>query len=107
MSAHVPEPVGGFFDRVNTQDHEALDLFAADAVVDDWGREFHGLDQIRAWSDREFIGSRGVLTVESVEETPDGVLVLGDWRSEHANGPSAFTFEVDGDAITRMTIREG
>lgn len=107
MSTSIPEPVGTFFDRVNTQDQGALDLFADDAVVDDWGREFNGREEIRTWSDQEFIGSQGVLTVESVVGTPDGIQVVGDWRSDHANGTSAFTFEVDGDTITRMTIREG
>jgi hypothetical protein len=35
-----------------------LNSVSADAVVDDWGREFRGHDAIRGWSDREFIGDR-------------------------------------------------
>ncbi len=66
-----------------------------------------GREEIAAWSAEEFIGSRGVLAVERVEHAPDGIRVVGDWRSDHANGPSAFTFAVEGGAITRMTIREG
>ena len=107
MGMPIPEPVATFFDRVNAHDEAALDAFADDAVVDDWGREFLGRQEIADWSAEEFIGSQGVLTVESVTDTPDGIRVAGDWRSNHANGPSAFTFAVDGDTITRMTIREG
>jgi len=37
----------------------------------------------------------------------DRVTVIGDWASTHANGRSSFTFDLDGDRIARMTIREG
>ena len=37
--------------------------------------------------------------------TSDGA--VDDWRSTHANGRSAFTFDVAGDQIAKMTIREG
>ncbi|MFE9243932.1 nuclear transport factor 2 family protein [Nocardiopsis sp. NPDC006938] len=108
MSANVPEPVAAFVDAVNAHDEQAfLDAFTPDGVVDDWGREFRGRAAIRAWSDVEFIGARGVLDVRSSEPTEDGVTVVGDWRSEHANGLSSFAFTVVGDRIARMTIREG
>lgn len=62
---------------------------------------------IKKWSDEEFIGARGILTPEEVSDDGDVVTVVGDWRSNHANGRSSFTFDVDGDSISRMTIREG
>lgn len=34
-------------------------------------------------------------------------MVAGDWRSNHANGPSAFTLTFAGDRVSRMVIREG
>ena len=106
---HLPQPVASFVETVNRHDDEGfLDAFAAGAVVDDWGRTFTGRDEIKAWSDREFIGSQGVLTVEEVSIQDDShVTVVGDWRSTHANGRSRFAFEVAGDRLTRMTIREG
>lgn len=104
----IPEPVASFLERVNAHDDEAfLDAFAPDGVVDDWGRTFTGREQIRAWSDREFIGSRGTLTVEEVEDRGSTVTVVGDWRSHHANGRSTFVFDIDGDTLVKMTIREG
>jgi hypothetical protein len=33
------------------------------------------------------------------------VVVIADWRSNHANGLSEFGFDVAGDAVTRLTIR--
>lgn len=43
------------------------------------------------------------------EVTTDGtqVTVVGDWRSNHANGRSRFVFDTDGDKLATMTIREG
>ncbi|WP_017586870.1 nuclear transport factor 2 family protein [Nocardiopsis ganjiahuensis] len=108
MSTSIPEPVASFIDKVNEHDEQGfLDAFAPDGVVDDWGREFQGYDAIKRWSDKEFIGARGVLSVRSAEADGGGVTVVGDWRSEHANGLSSFAFAVQGNKITRMTIREG
>lgn len=45
--------------------------------------------------------------MQSAQPTGEGVTVVGDWRSNHANGLSSFAFTVEGDRIARMTIREG
>lgn len=104
----VPEPVRSFLDAVNRHEEATfLDAFTEGGAVDDWGRVFTGREQIKGWSDEEFIGANGTLTVEEVEVTGAEVTVVGDWRSTHANGRSRFTFEVAGDRIAKMTIREG
>ncbi|GAA3283059.1 nuclear transport factor 2 family protein [Nesterenkonia halobia] len=104
----IPEPVASFLAAVNRHDEQAfLDAFAPDGAVDDWGRTFTGREQIKTWSDKEFIGSHGTLTVEEVDTAGDTVTVIGDWRSNHANGRSRFVFDVHGDKLAKMTIREG
>src|SRR5699024_12607667 len=57
--------------------------------------------------DKEFIGSRGTLAVEEVDIAASTITVIGDWRSNHANGRSKFVFDVVGDKLAKMTIREG
>lgn len=48
------------------------------------------------------------MTPERVSTGDDGTItVVADWRSTHANGLSSFAFEVAGDKIAKMTIREG
>ncbi|GAC70165.1 nuclear transport factor 2 family protein [Gordonia soli] len=108
-SPELPAPIDRFIDAVNRHDTAAfLDMFTSEGRVDDWGRVFATRDEIATWNDREFIGSDGILTPQSVTVGDDAtVTVVGDWRSTHANGLSAFTFEVDGDQIRSMTIREG
>ena len=104
----LPQSVRAFIDAVNNHDEAAfLAAFPSDGYVDDWGRTFTGHEAIKGWSDREFIGARGVLTPEEVTVDGDSVTVIGDWRSNHANGRSRFTFRVAGDQIASMTIREG
>ncbi|MGW7533173.1 nuclear transport factor 2 family protein [Amycolatopsis sp. NPDC054798] len=104
----IPEPVSSFVAAVNRHDEAAfLDAFAESGVVDDWGRLFTGRAEIKKWSDVEFIGAHGVLTPEESTVSGDAVTVVGDWRSNHANGRSKFVFDVDGDRIAKMTIRKG
>lgn len=104
----VPEPIASFLERVNAHDEQAfLDAFVPDGEVDDWGRSFVGRDQISAWSAKEFIGSQGTLAVEETSVDGDSITVVGDWRSQHANGRSKFVFDVVGDKIEKMTISEG
>lgn len=104
----IPHPVSDFIDTVNAHDEQGfLDAFTEDATVDDWGRTFTGRDEIKGWSDREFIGSQGVLTPEEVSVDGTSVTVVGDWKSNYANGRSSFTFISAGDKLQSMTIREG
>ncbi|MFC0531542.1 nuclear transport factor 2 family protein [Phytohabitans kaempferiae] len=104
----IPEPVASFIDAVNRHDEDMfLDAFTADGVVDDWGRTFTGRDAMKRWSDKEFIGAKGTLTVEEVAVRGDEIAVVGDWRSNYANGRSMFVFVVDGDKLASMAIREG
>lgn len=108
MSVDVPEPVASFIETVNRHDEgRFLDAFVDDGYVDDWGRVFTGREQIRAWSQKEFIGAQGTLTPVEVSHEGERVVVTGDWRSTHANGLSRFEFVVTGDRLASMTIREG
>ncbi|GAA3708252.1 hypothetical protein GCM10022377_22600 [Zhihengliuella alba] len=104
----IPAPIASFIETVNRHDEAGfLDAFAEGGQVDDWGRVFTGRDEIQRWSSREFIGARGTLTPEEVSADGSAVTVVGDWRSTHANGRSSFRFDVVGDQIALMTIREG
>jgi hypothetical protein len=107
MTATPPEPVARLLQAANANDTEAfLAGFTADGVVDDWGREFEGADAIRSWSDSEFIGKRVSLDVREVEQGGATTVVTAAVGGDGFNGPSHFSFEVDGDRVARMTIRE-
>lgn len=101
----LPPPIDRLVDAVHRKDTEALlALFTDDAVVDDWGRRFEGLAAIRAWSDKEFIGARGRLSVTGVLRERHLVTLSADWRSDFYSGASRFIFALAGGKIREMTI---
>jgi hypothetical protein len=106
MTEHVHPAVQRLLDAANGGDiDDFLAGFTADGVVDDWGREFRGADRIRAWSDAEFIGKRVTLDVRAVERRGGETVVTAQVGGNGFNGPSHFAFLVDGDLVSRMTIR--
>jgi ketosteroid isomerase-like protein len=102
----LPAPVAALIEAANANDTAAfLRSLTADAVVDDWGREFRGADAIRGWSDHEFIGVAVSLVVKAVERAGESTTVTAQVGGRGFNGPSHFTFVVADDLVARMTIR--
>ena len=57
MTTSVPAPLLAFIDTTNRGDSEAFTaVFAEDAVLDDWGRIFHGRDGVGSWNRTDNIG---------------------------------------------------
>ncbi|WLP90114.1 nuclear transport factor 2 family protein [Gordonia sp. NB41Y] len=107
MTTSLPEPVRASIDATNAGDLQAfLGSFTPDGAVDDWGRVFGGPTAIARWSDAEYLGKNVTLEVTSVSATGDDVVVIATVGGDGFNGPSTFTFTVDGEKIARMTIRE-
>ena|SRR6185437_12728509 len=103
----IPASVTAALAAANANDTDAfLDCFAADGVAADWGREFRGREEIRGWSDKEFIGVRVSLEVTEVARQGDDTVITAQVGGDGFNGPSHFTFRVAGEKIARMTIRE-
>jgi ketosteroid isomerase-like protein len=101
----LPAAIERFIAAANKGDVAAfLALFAADGVVDDWGRRFTGHAAIRNWSDEEFIGKQVSLKVTGFERNGDTVGVMADVGGNGFNGPSRFTFVLDGDRLREMRI---
>jgi SnoaL-like domain len=106
MSDEMDAPVRTVIDAANAGDVDAfLAGFKSDGVVDDWGREFRGTDEIHGWSDHEFIGKRVRLDIRQVSEQGGETRVIAEVGGDGFNGPSTFMFHTDGDRIARMTIR--
>ncbi|MFC6016413.1 nuclear transport factor 2 family protein [Plantactinospora solaniradicis] len=106
MTIELGPEVQALVDAANRNDLSAfLAGFTEDGVVDDWGREFRGAAQIRAWSDAEFIGKQVSLAVQDVEQRGDETVITAEVGGNGFNGPSHFSFQVRGDRVARMTIR--
>src|SRR3982074_2638920 len=106
MLESTPAPVAKLLEAANTTDTEAfLATFVDGGVVDDWGREFVGEDAIRGWSDREFIGKHVSLDIRGIERDGEATVVTAGGGGGGFNGPSHFSFLVDDECVSRMTIR--
>jgi hypothetical protein len=103
--SELPDPISRFVEVVNQGDTGSfLNSFTSDGIVDDWGRRFVGHNAIRDWSNREFIGAKGHITVTGIEKTKNGISVTADWVSNYFTGPSRFTFILKGKKIQELRI---
>jgi hypothetical protein len=101
----APAIVREAIDAANTHDIDRfLRCFAADGAVDDWGRVFSGHEQIRHWSDAEFIGKQVILSDVRFASDADRVVVQARVGGNGYTGPSTFTFTVRGAKIGLMEI---
>lgn len=101
----LPAPIVRLVAAVTAGNTDAfLALFPDDGVVDDWGRRFVGRASIRNWSDKEFIGAKGVMTPRRVSRSGDTVTVDAGWKSNFYSGDSRFVFVLEGDTIREMRI---
>jgi ketosteroid isomerase-like protein len=106
MLESAPAPVATLLEAANANDTKAfLAMFVEGAIVDDWGREFAGIDAIREWSDREFIGKHVSLKIDAIQQQGNLTVVTARVGGDGFNGPSRFSFLIDGDLVSRMTIR--
>ncbi|MEU9114808.1 nuclear transport factor 2 family protein [Streptomyces sp. NPDC048483] len=101
----LPAPVDRALRAANGGDIDGfLAAFADDGAVNDWGREFRGQEEIRGWSDREFIGRQVTLEVTAVRTRGDTTTVSLQVGGNANTGPSDFAFTVQGDRIAMMRI---
>ena len=101
-----PHTIDRFVPAVNDHDTQTfLAFFPEDGVVIYSGRRFVGDDAVRGWSDREFIGAHGQMTVTKVEQTKNVVTLKADWKSSYYRGPSRFEFVLDGELIQELRIK--
>lgn len=107
MPSSLRPEVRALIDAANIGDTDAfLSTFAPRlGLVDDWGRKFHGPQDIRSWSDAEFIGKEVTLKVIHFYSTEDTeVTVIAEVGGNGFNGPSTFTFRLADDKVTEMRI---
>ncbi|NUR94060.1 MAG: nuclear transport factor 2 family protein [Kribbellaceae bacterium] len=105
MSQEIPAPVQRALDAIDALDNDAfVAAFAPDGYVDDWGRQFRGPDQIRTWSTNELIGKQATFTNTEVTTPGNPLTIRTQVGGNGFNGPSHFTFEIQGDTLASMTI---
>ena len=90
----TPEPIRRFVEATNEGDTEAfLGTFTANASLTDWGRSFHGREQIARWNQSDNIGVKSNLRIVRIAVTGEGF-----------NGEGDMVFTLDGDRIASLVI---
>ena len=103
--AEIPAAVRRALAAIDALDNDAfVAAFAEDGYVDDWGRESRSHDRIRSWSDNELIGKRATFTGTQVTTPGNPLTILTQVGGDGFNGPSHFTFTIDGDHLASMAI---
>ena len=101
----TPEPIRRFVEATNDGDTEAfLDTFAADASLTDWGRSFHGREQIARWNQSDNIGVNSSLRIVRIAEAQGSYHVRIAVKGNGFNGEGDMIFTLDGDRIASLVI---
>lgn len=105
----LSKPVKMHFQATNADDPVAfLSIFADDAVVVDAGKEYHGKNAIKEWSDRDYFGVHLRLEITNVVQDTTEIVVTaksdGDYDKRGLPDPLYldFHFTVEGDKVTRL-----
>lgn len=106
QNIELPTPVKEFVEAVNAGDEIAFLSFFDEAKgsINDWGRIMTGHKEIKAWSDKEFIGAKGKMTPQRVEVTGNVISLWAGWKSNYYSGDSKFVFTTDGNKVIEMRI---
>lgn len=103
----LPDEIRAFIDATNAGDSDAfVASFTQDAYLNDWGREFHGHDGVRAWDLSDNIGKRSHFDLVDVEagDAPDSYIVTLTVSGDGYNGTGPLQFQLRDGRIARLEI---
>ncbi|MGI5373306.1 nuclear transport factor 2 family protein [Streptomyces sp. CA-251387] len=103
----TPAAIQTFIEATNRGDAEAFAAaFTHDAVLDDWGRAYHGRDGVRAWDRTDNIGVQAHFELDAIEPGPSSdtyVATLTVTGNGH-NGTGPMTFRLRDGLIAGLRI---
>ena len=101
----TPDTIRRFVEATNAGDTEAfLDIFTDDALLSDWGRDFHGRDGVARWNQSDNIGVQSNLRIVRVARRDDVYHARVAVTGNGFNGEGDMAFTLNGDRIARLII---
>jgi hypothetical protein len=107
MSTTLSPLIAAYIQAANAHDTDALlDTLAADAVIKDEGREYHGHEEIKIWSYRTNQEYQPTLDVREVNQRQDKTVVTAQVAGTFEGSPIPlhFHFTLRDDKIAALTI---
>ena len=102
----LPSIIEKLIAAANAQDTEGfVGAFTPGAVIDDWGHQVVGHDEIRAWNEGEFTGPDVRIDVTRVERAGQTIVLTVLTSRGTSRSSSHVAFDIDDGVVTRMTIR--
>jgi len=108
MSVPLPQPLTEYFRATNEHDVAAvLASFAAEAIVEDEGRQYLGLAAIRKWIEETVRKYDFTVEVKGTHEADGKTVVTGLVAGTFPGSPVNITYEftLDHLRIVRLVIR--
>ena len=103
--SELPAPIRAVIDATNAGDSAAfVAAFAEDAVLVDWGKEFHGREGVASWDETDNIGRGSRFRVVGSERDGEDWIVSLEVTGGGFNGTSDFRFALAGNLVSRMEI---
>jgi hypothetical protein len=103
----LPAPIRAFIDATNAADSDAfVATFTPDAYLNDWGREFHGHQGVRAWNRTDNIGVHSHFDLVSAtpgEQNGSHIVTL-TVSGDGYNGTGPMRFDLRDGLIARLVI---
>ncbi|WP_405153901.1 nuclear transport factor 2 family protein [Paenibacillus sp. FSL K6-0108] len=107
MLTALANPIQKFIEATNDHNMEALlSVFNDSSVVNDHGRDFSGLKEIKEWADTYHIGMNVTLEIKEATGTGDNYFVSTVVTGDFEGGPFPFEFHfsVNNDVIAALKI---
>lgn len=103
----LPTAIQAFIDTTNAADNEGfVNAFTDDAVLNDWGRVFHGHEGIASWNSTDNIGVQSHFTAKGIEpgDAPDSYSVSITVAGNGFNGTGPMVFILHDSLIASLVI---
>jgi hypothetical protein len=107
----LPMVIKDFIKATNDHDGDAfIHTFAKEALVNDFARNFWGVDAIKKWSDKEIIGDKVTFEIDEVVDVHGDLLItaLTDGKYDKSKSPDPtyldYFFTVQGNKIVKLIV---
>ncbi|MGW7241629.1 nuclear transport factor 2 family protein [Streptomyces sp. NPDC054804] len=103
----IPAAIQTFVEATNQGDAEAFAAaFTHDAELNDWGREYHGRDGVRAWDRTDNIGVQAHFALDAIEPgtSSDTYVATLTVTGNGHNGTGPMTFRLRDGLIASLRI---
>ena len=106
MNTNLPVAITNFIKTTNNADSTGfVNLFTNDAVLNDWGTEYHGPAEIAKWNQTDNIGKKSHFELVDAKKNPDDSWIVNLKVSGSGfNGMSPFKMLVVGDQLKGVQI---